>query len=374
MKKILLLTLLFFAIYSCGTYRINKTSDFVKLADLQVLNGNYIGKSEITSKNKNTNYILQNFNINNEKADFVQLTFQEPNAVKLNYLVDSDKGTEAKEIILKGERKEQFLEIYFSKKQSFIPLIYSLIDVSRIRIGQDKNGDLLIKDFYDRSGNILFFGAGASDERSCNYKKVEQYTNLYPTFTNDKWGYSNSKKEIVISPKYDFAYVFKNNAAKVKLNNKWGLINAEGLEICPIIYDVLTSDYIYQSQPIYLVEKNGKKGMLDLNGKEIIPVIYDYIDRLYSPEFRLKVGDKYGFATKEKIIIPAIYDEVESFESSEYVVAKKNGNIYLVDKQGFEYETGLYKLKDVLFKNQTHYYKPILSSKRKINFDEQSVK
>ena len=361
-------------LHSCGTYRINKTAAFTKLTDLQTLSGTYIGKSEASSKNKNVSYLLKNFNIDSEKADFVNLIFEEPNIVKLNYLVDSKEGTLQRELLLKGERKEQFLEIYFSKQQSFVPLLYSKVNIKRIRIGQDKDGDLLIMDFYDYSGNFLFFGAGSDFEKACHYTKFDNQIGLFPVFKNGKWGFINGEKEEIIIAKYDFAYAFANNAAKVKLNNKWGLIDSSGREIAPIVYDVLTSDYIFQKQPIYLVEKNNKKGILDIQGNEIIPTVYDSIDRLYSPEFRLKLGDKFGLATKEKIIIPAIYDEVEYFGNSPYVVAKKNENIYLVDKEGFEYKTEVAPLKDVLFKSQTHYYKPILTSKRKINLDEQFSK
>lgn len=369
--RILILSASLFVLHSCGTYRVNKTSEFVKIADLKSLNGNYIARSKVTKSNKNLSSLLQNFNINDEKADFVNLTFKEPDTVKLTYLADSKSGTLERELILKGVRKSKFLEIYFSKQQSFLPLIYSTINVRRIRIGQDKNGELLIMDFFDNSGNFLVFGAGSSSERACHYSKSDKYMGLLPTFINGKWGFSNSKKELVIAPKYDFVYAFNNNTAKVKRNGKWGIIDPDGTEIIPLEFDAITADYLYNKQPIYLVEKNNKKGIIDLLGKEIVPTLYDEIDRLYYPEFRLKLGDKYGFGTNEKVIIPAIYSEVDWFGTSDYVVAKRKGNIYLVDKEGFEYETELYQLKEVLFKNQTHQYKPILSSKRKINFDEQ---
>lgn len=150
------------------------------LSDLQQLNGKYITQSQRTNKNKNLSYLLQHFNINNEKADFANLTFEEPNQVKLDYIVDSKEGAVEKKIVLEGSRKKKYLEIYFSKEQSFIPLLYSKINVQRIRIGKDKNGELLIMNFYDRSGNILFLGAGSSFERGSHFKKSVHYTGLMP--------------------------------------------------------------------------------------------------------------------------------------------------------------------------------------------------
>ncbi len=369
--KYIFFTLSLLLIYSCGTYRINKTSGFVPLTDLQQLNGKYITQSQLTNKNKNLSYLLQHFNINNEKADFANLTFEEPNQVKLDYIVDSKEGAVEKKIVLEGSRKKKYLEIYFSKEQSFIPLLYSKINVQRIRIGKDKNGELLIMNFYDRSGNVLFLGAGSSFERGSHFKKSIHYTGLMPVCVDKKWGYVNAENEIVIPAKYDFVYLFNHNAAKVKLDNKWGLITASGTEIASLEYDVIKSDFIYQKYPIYLVEKNTKMGMLDTLGHQIVPPIYDKIDRLYNAQFRIKYGDNYGFGTKEKIIIPAIYSDVEWFSTEGYVVAKRNNTTYLVDLEGFEYETELYNLHEIMFKNQTHRYKPILASKRKINFEEQ---
>lgn len=367
----LILSLTLFLIYSCGTYRINKTSDFVPLTDLQKLNGKYIALSERTNKNKNISYLLQNFNIDKEKADFANLTFTEPNKVRLNYIVDSKEGSIEKEIVLEGTRKKKFLQIYFSKEQSFIPLIYSKINVQRIRIGQDKNGELLIMSFYDRSGNFLFLGAGSSSESANLFKKSTNYTGLTPFFIDKKWGFANAKKEIVVQPKYDFVYLFNHNAAKVKLDNKWGLIDPSGKEITLLEYDAIKPDFIYQKHPVFLVEKNNKIGMLDTLGHQMVPPIYDKIDRLYNAQFRIKLGDKYGFATKEKITIPAIYNEVEWFSTEGYAVAKRNNTTYLVDTEGYEYETELYSQTEIMFKGQTHRYKPVLASRRKVSFDEQ---
>lgn len=41
---------------------------------------------------------------------------------------------------------------------------------------------------------------------------------------NEKWGYINKKNEIVIEPKFDFAYSFKEGGAHVQINDKYGYL------------------------------------------------------------------------------------------------------------------------------------------------------
>lgn len=370
-SKIFILFASIFLFYSCGTYRINKTSDFEKISDWKKLEGSYLAKSEVSKKYKNQTTLLRMFSNLKEVADFVTIDFETPKKVRLTYLLETTEGIIKKESVFEGERKGKFFEIYFSKQQFFIPLLYSNVNIARIRVGQDKNGDLLIKNFYDRSGNILFFGAGGSAEFTYRFVKSNQYSGLFPINVNEKWGFSNANKEIVITPKYDFVYLFNHNSAKVKKGGKWGLINQIGEEITPLVYDTINLLYIHQKTPVYFVDKDNKKGILDTLGNVILPVIYDEIDRLYEPQLRIRIGDKYGLATKEKLLVPAIYSEVQWFRSNDYVEVTRNNKIYLLDKEGFEYQTELYSTKEYLLNSQNSKYKPILATKRRVNFDEQ---
>ena len=47
---------------------------------------------------------------------------------------------------------------------------------------------------------------------------------------NDKWGYIDTKGNIVIPAVYDDAYSFSQGLAAVKVNGKWGYIDTKGTQ------------------------------------------------------------------------------------------------------------------------------------------------
>ncbi len=53
---------------------------------------------------------------------------------------------------------------------------------------------------------------------------------LIPYRKGDKWGFCDRNKKIVIGCKYDFAGPFSEGLSIVKLNGKWGFIDANGNE------------------------------------------------------------------------------------------------------------------------------------------------
>lgn len=171
MKILLKFSLLFIIVLtlqSCGTLKFNKTKEFVEFnPSITELNGEYYGNSEPTKRDYHQLNILQLFNLE-EKADFVNLSIDQ-NKIKLNYL----QGSENKEVAFEGKIRNKFLEIYFKKKQIIIPLFYSHIEIDRIRIGKDKNGNLVIMNYAENTGNILFFAAGTYDELPFIFKKSD---------------------------------------------------------------------------------------------------------------------------------------------------------------------------------------------------------
>jgi hypothetical protein len=64
---------------------------------------------------------------------------------------------------------------------------------------------------------------------------------------------------------------------KVRLNSKWGFINQQNEEICPIKYDWVFDFY----EGIAQVKLNGKFGYIDTNGKELCEIKYGFTE-LYS--------------------------------------------------------------------------------------------
>ena len=116
------------------------------------------------------------------------------------------------------------------------------------------------------------------------YKKLKQhlsarYSYVGPIFDglarvqlNDKWGFVNEEGVEVIPPKYDQMFPFSRRFAPVRLNGKWGLINTEGKEVIPLKYD----DISVPAEGLAQVRLNDKWGLVNTEGKEVIPPKYDY--------------------------------------------------------------------------------------------------
>jgi len=72
---------------------------------------------------------------------------------------------------------------------------------------------------------------------------------------------------------------------RIGKNGKCGLINYQGEEITPLKYNHISA-FFDNDIAIYFIgkmtkkgkHKNGKFGIIDINGKEITPAIYDDID------------------------------------------------------------------------------------------------
>ena len=66
---------------------------------------------------------------------------------------------------------------------------------------------------------------------------------------------------------------FHKGFPRVKLNGKWGFVDATGKEVVPLKYDYAG---FFQEQeglaPVYL---NNKRGFVDVTGKEVVPLKYD---------------------------------------------------------------------------------------------------
>ena len=86
----------------------------------------------------------------------------------------------------------------------------------------------------------------------------------------NKYGFANEASlRKVIPCKFDYAYDFEGNFAVVQKNKKWGLINEEGEEVIPTIYDL-----VYRIKNYYIIEENGKLGISDNRGNIVLPCQY----------------------------------------------------------------------------------------------------
>ena len=173
----------------------------------------------------------------------------------------------------------------------------------------------------------------------------------------DKYGFVGYKTGKPITPvKYDnvtdWLLLYKMSEtqeyeflAKVKIDEKWGCINAHGEEILPVVYDeILVKDF----QPLCIkVKLDGKWGCFSLNGKELLPPQYD--DIIYNKPFiAAQLGGKWGFFDDNgKKITDFKYDEFEKYkfvydfleasqESSGILIVGKDGKFGYINERGVE--------------------------------------
>lgn len=225
---------------------------------------------------------------------------------------------------------------------------------------------------------IMFIGIfiiGCSNSEGVRIK-----VDLLPVCIDGKWGYANSKGEMVILPQFQEATIFVDGLALVKQSEKYGYINDDGkFEINPIYEEgtifsegkafarlndneivcidnkgkslfVLTdvekvSNF---SQGKAAVCKDSKWGYIDKTGKVVIQYQFVYVG-MFNEDRAFVINDegKNGFINEDgKITINNIYTYASSFNSGLALVKNEDSKYGFIDKDGkvvipFQYDDAL---------------------------------
>jgi len=194
---------------------------------------------------------------------------------------------------------------------------------------------------------------------------------------NGKFGFKDKETgEVVIKAIYDdVAGSFSEGLAKVKLNDKFGFIDATGKVVVEIKYDYLAAF----SEGLAYVALNDKFGFIDTTGKVVIEIEYDDADSfreglatvslngkycsidatgvLYENGFSyVRLGDKYCFVKNGKVQ-ELKYDYIgcidEEYNSDDEIWVIKDNRLYSVDKEENHTvsitEEGVHKTEDYYF-------------------------
>ena len=196
------------------------------------------------------------------------------------------------------------------------------------------------------------------------YANIEAYQRYSIVTLGTKQGLIANKGKIIIPIKYQYIKVFSRTkyvsdaiAQKktkvyddlvVKINNRYGIINEQGKQILPTIYDdidyVSKSPYNYRlkrndqysildenrrlqafgnNKPVslihhllkhYQVINNEKRGIVDAQNRVIIPIKYDHISRLKNPTllYQVYLGKLTGILNdKRDTILPIKYTNIK---------------------------------------------------------------
>lgn len=97
---------------------------------------------------------------------------------------------------------------------------------------------------------------------------------------NGKYGFINAQGQLTVPLIYDECGYFSDGFARVKKDGKWGLVNKAGVAVVPVKYDNVGMFH----EGLVSVQNDGKWGYVDMNGYEVIPPQYgfetyrDYLD------------------------------------------------------------------------------------------------
>jgi hypothetical protein len=92
---------------------------------------------------------------------------------------------------------------------------------------------------------------------------VENIDNRVKTSQITKYGFLNTKGEIIIPSRFDFGQYFTEGLSAVQINNKWGYINKVGKIVIPLKFDYALPfrngfAKIKMKDKFYIIDKKGK--------------------------------------------------------------------------------------------------------------------
>lgn len=173
----------------------------------------------------------------------------------------------------------------------------------------------------------------------CKYNSIDFFDgDIFRVKVNNKYGLVDLVGGEIQKCIYDDMGQFINYRAWVKINDKFGYIDRRGGEPSHLYEKVEDfKSYKYNYKTLAKVCNNGKYGYVNTSDDEIVPCIYDKIDDFnylkHEGYYLAKTcrNNKYGYVDIfGEEIIPCIYDEIEEFNYYEYnerylTKVRKNG-------------------------------------------------
>jgi hypothetical protein len=278
-----------------------------------------------------------------DKYGFMDKTGKKLSPLKYNNVWEFSDGIAGVEIYDrdKGEGKWGFVD---NTGKVVIPVKYD-------RVLSNKKGVIV------ESEGKYFAVAKSGKEIPLNYERIGYAAyGLLLVKANNKYGFINTKGELVIPLKYDNAWDFSEwqrtgFLSCVRLGNKSGFIDTSGKEVIPLQYDMvgLFREGLAKVTMNPVPAVDSKNGYIDSAGNLVIPMHY-YSAGNFSEGMAAvskKTGGRnfiYGYIEPSgKEVIPFSFESAEEF-SEGLAAVKKNGKYGFIDKQGkevisFKYES-----------------------------------
>ena len=202
------------------------------------------------------------------------------------------------------------------------------------------------------NGKITYYDLTGKELAKSNYTSISEPLSNGCRFVsaNSKYGVIDKDGKEILPTVYDYIQLFdtKNNYWSVQSNGKLGLVDNNGKELSPMV-DGDYFEHFENNEDLLIVTKkidlgNGastfKHGLVDEKGKELLPTIYYLIDDKFKHGLTKIMIDgglgKTGFIdTKGKILIPCEYDYNNEVTKNGLVALVKNKMFHsIVDSTG----------------------------------------
>ena len=155
----------------------------------------------------------------------------------------------------------------------------------------------------------------------------------FPVKKGGMAGYANSKGELVIPLKFDVAARFRGNYAKVKVNDKWGLIDKDGNYVLQPIYRNVGG--VANGKAVVSTERL-KNYWVNFSGEPLTKRFFKSVgadnDKVYTASVYGKNWGLYSFEG-DKDITGEVFTEIRPFGAGLFA-AKRNGKIGILDNNG----------------------------------------
>ena len=221
------------------------------------------------------------------------------------------------------------------KGNEVVPVIYDDIgfwgnNLIPVNIGARKI------DYSKKGGKWGFCNSKGNLVIPTKFDKAESfYEGISAVQIGRKWGFIDTLGNMIIKPTFDEIRFFREGLCAVSKNKKWGFINSKGAIVIELEYG--GADYFKNGLATVFVgvlatdeneESIGKYCLINKKGEKIIEPIYEaiwnFVEGLAKVEIK-NPSDEYstkkGFInSKGEIIAPLIYDRAEDFNDGLAVV------------------------------------------------------
>lgn len=172
------------------------------------------------------------------------------------------------------------------------------------------------------------------------YMREKNTINLYPAMVNKNdgkyYGYIDDRGKFVLEAKFQQAYDFnEDNRAIVKIQDKFAVIDKEGIYICNPIFNSISN--FKENRAIFTIDN--KMGVISSKGEILVPQIYDFIGEYSEGKAVIGIDNKgsylYGYINiNGELDIKEQYIQANDYVDG-YALVKGVDNTYkLIDERG----------------------------------------